>query len=170
MNLIFKCSFDNFFWNTITLTNYFKKNIDFLFFNYIKWIFVKNIFINIKSSLFVSVGGKGTIITSSNGTKWTRRTSGTKVKLRAVTYGNDTLIAVGFSGIQAQPGVSSSRPEKARAAFQRARPWFRFSVGCDDQHDDPDQHPEGTRLWGGGCLAPWLPHPGRDADKRSRGD
>ena len=37
-------------------------------------------------SLFVSVGGKGTIITSSNGTKWTRRTSGTKAKLRAVTY------------------------------------------------------------------------------------
>ena len=51
------------------------------------------------SSLFVSVGGKGTIITSSNGTKWTRRTSGTKAKLRAVTYGNDTLVAVGFSGI-----------------------------------------------------------------------
>ena len=26
-------------------------------------------------SLFVSVGGKGTILTSSNGTKWTKRTS-----------------------------------------------------------------------------------------------
>ena len=49
-------------------------------------------------SLFVSVGGNGTIITSSNGTKWTRRTSGTKAKLRAVTFGNDTLVAVGFSG------------------------------------------------------------------------
>ena len=49
--------------------------------------------------LFVSVGGKGTIITSSNGTKWTRRTSRTKAKLRAVTYGNDIFVAVGFSGI-----------------------------------------------------------------------
>jgi len=43
-------------------------------------------------SLFVSVGGKGTILTSSNGTKWTKRTSGAKGKLRAVAYGNDTLV------------------------------------------------------------------------------
>ena len=49
--------------------------------------------------LFVSVGGKGTIITSTNGKRWTRRTSRTKAKLRAVTYGNDTFVAVGFSGI-----------------------------------------------------------------------
>jgi len=49
-------------------------------------------------SLFVSVGGKGTILTSSNGTKWTKRSSGSKAKLRAVAYGNDTLVVVGFSG------------------------------------------------------------------------
>jgi len=48
--------------------------------------------------LFVSVGGKGTILTSSNGTKWTKRTSGSKGKLRAVAYGNDTFVVVGFSG------------------------------------------------------------------------
>ena len=48
--------------------------------------------------LFVSVGGKGTILTSSNGAKWTKRTSGSKGKLRAVAYGNDTLVVVGFSG------------------------------------------------------------------------
>ena len=48
--------------------------------------------------LFVSVGGKGTILTSSNGTKWTKRASGSKGKLRAVAYGNDTLVVVGFSG------------------------------------------------------------------------
>ena len=48
--------------------------------------------------LFVSVGSNGTIITSSNGVKWNRTTSGTKVKLRAVAYGNDTFVAVGFSG------------------------------------------------------------------------
>ena len=49
-------------------------------------------------SRFVSVGGKGTILTSSNGTKWTKRSSGSKAKLRAVAYGNDTLVVVGFSG------------------------------------------------------------------------
>ena len=48
--------------------------------------------------LFVSVGSSGTIITSSNGTNWTRSTSGTKVKLRAVTFGNNTFVAVGSSG------------------------------------------------------------------------
>ena len=51
-----------------------------------------------KSPIFVSVGSSGTIITSSNGTKWTKSTSGTKAKLRAVTYGNSTFVAVGFSG------------------------------------------------------------------------
>ena len=45
---------------------------------------------------FVSVGNNGTIITSSNGVKWNRSNSGTKVKLRAVTFGNDTFVAVGF--------------------------------------------------------------------------
>ena len=48
--------------------------------------------------LFVSVGENGTLLTSSNGTKWTKRTSGSKVKLRAVAYGKDTLVVVGFSG------------------------------------------------------------------------
>lgn len=48
--------------------------------------------------LFVSVGENGTLLTSSDGTKWTKRSSGSKVKLRAVTYGKDTLVAVGFSG------------------------------------------------------------------------
>ena len=48
--------------------------------------------------LFVSVGGNGTLLTSSYGTKWTKRTSGTKGKLRGVAYGNDTLVVVGFSG------------------------------------------------------------------------
>ena len=46
--------------------------------------------------LFVSVGGKGTIITSSNGTKWTRRTSRTKAKLRAVTTAMIPLLRLVF--------------------------------------------------------------------------
>ena len=49
--------------------------------------------------IFVAVGGYGTIITSSNGTKWTRKPSGTKAKLRAISYGNGTLVVVGYSGI-----------------------------------------------------------------------
>ena len=49
--------------------------------------------------LFVSVGGNGTILTSSDGSKWTKRKSGSKRKLRAVAYGKDTLVVVGFSGV-----------------------------------------------------------------------
>ena len=49
--------------------------------------------------LFVSVGGKGTILTSSDGSKWTKRRSGSKRHLRAVAYGEDALVVVGFSGI-----------------------------------------------------------------------
>ena len=48
--------------------------------------------------LFVSVGEKGTILTSPKGNKWTKRTSGSKSKLRAVAYGKDKLVVVGFSG------------------------------------------------------------------------
>ena len=36
--------------------------------------------------LFVSVGGSGTILTSSDGTSWTERTSGTSKYLSGVTY------------------------------------------------------------------------------------
>ena len=36
--------------------------------------------------LFVSVGESGTILTSSDGTSWTERTSGTSKYLRGVTY------------------------------------------------------------------------------------
>ena len=46
----------------------------------------------------MTVGNSGTILTSSDGTTWTSRTSGSKGKLRAVAYGNDTLVVVGFSG------------------------------------------------------------------------
>ena len=50
------------------------------------------------SPLFVGVGDNGTILTSSDGTTWTSRTSGTSNKLRGVTYGNSTFVAVGNSG------------------------------------------------------------------------
>jgi uncharacterized repeat protein (TIGR02543 family) len=47
---------------------------------------------------FVSVGGNGSIITSSDGVTWTNRTSGISDTLNGVTYGNGTFVAVGGSG------------------------------------------------------------------------
>jgi hypothetical protein len=46
-------------------------------------------------SLFVAVGAAGTILTSSDGTTWTSRTSGTTSNLYDVTYGNNRFVAVG---------------------------------------------------------------------------
>jgi len=47
---------------------------------------------------FVAVGNSGTILTSTDGTTWTSRTSGTTQHLTDVTYGNSTYVAVGNSG------------------------------------------------------------------------
>ena len=47
---------------------------------------------------FVAVGSSGTILTSSDGTSWTSRTSGTSSGLNGVTYGKSTFVAVGSSG------------------------------------------------------------------------
>ena len=51
-----------------------------------------------KNELFVSVGKSGTILTSSDGTSWTKRTSGTSWSLSGVTYGNGLFVTVGFFG------------------------------------------------------------------------
>ena len=48
--------------------------------------------------MFVTVGQSGTILTSSEGTTWTERTSGTSDHLSGVTYGNNTFVTVGNSG------------------------------------------------------------------------
>ena len=48
--------------------------------------------------LFVSVGSSGTILTSSDGTTLTERTSGTSSYLENVTYGNGLFVTVGESG------------------------------------------------------------------------
>ena len=43
------------------------------------------------SPLYISVGDNGTILTSSDGTTWTSRTSGVTEKLYGVTYANSTF-------------------------------------------------------------------------------
>ena len=49
---------------------------------------------------FVSVGNSGTILTSSDGILWTKRTSGKWEYLSGVTYGNGLFVTVGsLSGI-----------------------------------------------------------------------
>ena len=47
---------------------------------------------------YVAVGTSGTILTSSDGTSWDNKSSGTTGNLNGVTYGNDKFITVGNSG------------------------------------------------------------------------
>ena len=46
----------------------------------------------------MTVGWKGTILTSSDGITWTERTSGTPIDLYGVTFGNGLFVTVGESG------------------------------------------------------------------------
>jgi len=44
------------------------------------------------------VGNSGTILTSTDGTTWTSKTSGTDEHLYGVTYGNSTFVVMGDNG------------------------------------------------------------------------
>ena len=46
----------------------------------------------------VAVGTSGTIVSSTNGSTWTLRTSGTTNQLNDVSFGSSTLVAVGLGG------------------------------------------------------------------------
>jgi hypothetical protein len=48
---------------------------------------------------FITVGYRGTILTSRDGVAWTSRRSGTKDRLLDVTTGNGVLVAVGWHGV-----------------------------------------------------------------------
>ena len=48
---------------------------------------------------YVSVGDSGTLLTSSDGTSWTSRTSGSSENLWNIYYENSTFVSVGGSGI-----------------------------------------------------------------------
>ena len=50
------------------------------------------------NSTFVAVGRGGLILTSSDGTTWTSRTTYTSNDLNDVTYGNSKFVVVGDSG------------------------------------------------------------------------
>ena len=56
----------------------------------------------------MTVGQSGYILTSSDGTSWDNRTSGTSNYLYGVTYGNSTFVAVGDSGniLTSSDGIS----------------------------------------------------------------
>ncbi len=50
------------------------------------------------NGIFATVGTSGAIFTSSNGTTWTSRTSGTSNNLLGITYNNGIFVATGASG------------------------------------------------------------------------
>ena len=50
------------------------------------------------SPLFVAMGDNGTILTSSDGSTWTSRTSGTSEILYEVTCANSTFVVLGTTG------------------------------------------------------------------------
>jgi hypothetical protein len=60
------------------------------------------------NSIFVVVGGAGTIITSTDGISWTSRTSPHSNSINDLTYENSTFVAVGSTGniITSSDGIS----------------------------------------------------------------
>ena len=48
--------------------------------------------------LFVTVGDRGTILTSPDGTTWSKRNSGTSEEFLGVTYGNGIFLTIGLDG------------------------------------------------------------------------
>ena len=50
------------------------------------------------NSTFVTVGRNGNILTSTDGSTWTTRTSGITNHMWGVTYGNNTFVTVSYGG------------------------------------------------------------------------
>ena len=58
--------------------------------------------------MYVAFGASGTILTSSDGSSWTGRTTGVTVNLNGISYGNGVYVIVGSSGtiITSSDGIS----------------------------------------------------------------
>ena len=48
---------------------------------------------------FIGVGDNGLIITSSDGTTWDNKTSGTSEKIKGITYGNGIYVTIATNGV-----------------------------------------------------------------------
>ena len=79
------------------------------FFGCSKYIYSQQIFRNILHVVsfkgivygnkeFVIVGSNGTILTFTNGKKWTQQKSGVNSQLNGITYGDKEFVAVGYNG------------------------------------------------------------------------
>ena len=69
------------------------------------------------TKLYVSVGDEGTILTSSDGTTWTSRTSGTTNILNGVAYGNNTIVTVGKGG--GKSSLRTKEPHRLQRLLQQ---------------------------------------------------
>ena len=83
------------------------------------------------TGLFVTVGDNGIILTSSDGTSWDNRTSGTTNNLYGVTYGNSTFVTVGDNGtiLTSSDGTSwtNKRTSSGTSEHLRRMSFFRNS-------------------------------------------
>jgi photosystem II stability/assembly factor-like uncharacterized protein len=68
--------------------------------------------------LFVSVGNSGTILTSTDGTTWTKRISGTSESLYGVTYGNGLFVTVGIRGTILTSSDGTTWTKKSPPTFE----------------------------------------------------
>ena len=75
--------------------------------------------IDYKNGMYVSVGELGSIFTSSNLSNWTRRTSGTTLKLVGITYGKGQFVITGDKGtiLTSTNGINWTKQESGTDAY-----------------------------------------------------
>lgn len=75
--------------------------------------------IDYKNGMYVSVGELGSIFTSTNLSNWTRRTSGTTLKLVGITYGKGQFVITGDKGtiLTSTDGVNWINQESGTDAY-----------------------------------------------------
>ena len=75
--------------------------------------------IDYKNGMYVSVGELGSIFTSSNLSNWTRRRSGTTLKLVGITYGKGQFVITGDKGtiLTSTNGINWTKQESGTDAY-----------------------------------------------------